>query len=54
MNKIYLDTCIIIYFIEKHSIYAGKIEAMIKLKRCSKCLLRYLTNRHNSALISKA
>lgn len=30
MNRIYLDTCIIIYFIEKHNIHASAIEAMIK------------------------
>lgn len=29
MNKIYLDACIVIYFVEKHSAYAGTIEALI-------------------------
>lgn len=29
MSKIYLDACIVIYFIEKHAAYANKIEAMI-------------------------
>jgi len=30
MNKIYLDTCIIIYLIEKHITYAVKIESLLK------------------------
>lgn len=29
MSKIYLDACIVIYFIEKHFDYAAKIEALI-------------------------
>jgi len=29
MSKIYLDTCIIIYFIEKHPAYADKIELLL-------------------------
>ena len=29
MSKIYLDACIVIYFVEKHPVYAGKIEAPI-------------------------
>ena len=29
MSKIYLDSCIVIYFVEKHPVYAGKIETLI-------------------------
>jgi len=29
MSRIYLDTCIVIYFIEKHSAYAVKIESFL-------------------------
>jgi len=29
MSKIYLDTCIVIYFVEKHPVYAGEIEILI-------------------------
>jgi uncharacterized protein len=29
MSKIYLDACIVIYFVEKHPAYAGNIEALI-------------------------
>ena len=29
MSKIYLDACIVIYFIERHAAYAAKIEALI-------------------------
>lgn len=29
MSKIYLDTCIVIYFVEKHPVYASKIERLI-------------------------
>ena len=29
MSKIYLDACIVIYFVEKHSVNAGKIESLI-------------------------
>ena len=29
MSKIYLDACIVIYFVEKHPVYASKIEALI-------------------------
>lgn len=29
MSKIYLDACIVIYFVEKHPIYAAEIEALI-------------------------
>ncbi len=29
MSKIYLDACIVIYFVEKHAAYASKIEALI-------------------------
>ena len=29
MSKIYLDACIVIYFVEKHAAYAAKIEALI-------------------------
>lgn len=29
MSKIYLDACIVIYFVEKHPIYATEIEALI-------------------------
>lgn len=29
MSKIYLDACIVIYFIEKHPVYASKIETLI-------------------------
>jgi len=29
MSKIYLDTCIVIYFVEKHTVYADKIDVLI-------------------------
>lgn len=29
MSKIYLDACIVIYFVEKHAVYAEKIEGLI-------------------------
>ncbi|MEZ5426534.1 MAG: hypothetical protein R2747_09735 [Pyrinomonadaceae bacterium] len=29
MSKIYLDTCIVIYLIEKHPTYSSKIETKI-------------------------
>lgn len=29
MSKIYLDTCIVIYFVEKHPLYSGKIEVIL-------------------------
>lgn len=29
MSKIYLDTCIVIYFVEKHGEYASQIEGLI-------------------------
>lgn len=29
MSKIYLDACIVIYFVEKHAVYAGEIETRI-------------------------
>ena len=29
MSKICLDACIVIYFVEKHPIYAGRIEDLI-------------------------
>ena len=29
MSKIYLDACIVIYFVEKHPVYSSKIEGMI-------------------------
>ena len=29
MSKIYLDACIVIYFVEKHPVYASKIEGLI-------------------------
>ena len=28
MNKIYLDACIVIYFVEKHPLYSDRIEAL--------------------------
>ncbi|CAN5397487.1 PIN domain-containing protein [soil metagenome] len=44
MNKIYLDTCIIIYFIEKHPAYAVKIELLLKnLKATDSLCLSPLT-----------
>jgi uncharacterized protein len=30
MKSIYLDTCIVIYFIEKHHLYSAKIESLMK------------------------
>lgn len=29
MSKIYLDACIVIYFVEKHPVYASEIELLI-------------------------
>jgi uncharacterized protein len=30
MTRVYLDTCIVIYYIERHSVYAGGIDALLK------------------------
>ncbi len=38
MSRVYLDTCIVIYFVEKHPIYASEIEASINGLRANDAL----------------
>ena len=33
MSKIYLDACIVIYFVEKHPAYASKIPSLLRSLR---------------------